>query len=112
MKEIKVFVHRRRAADVIEAIKATSAWAAHEHSQPQHHLAITAVQGTLEPMDDAERHYSVLLGLEVVNEFRLELHCDDDCVEELVDAIRTSARTGRPGAGWIYITDVTAADIQ
>ena len=67
MKEIKAFVHQHRAADVIEAIKATAAWTAHAGAAEQHHLSVTQVQGTLRPVDQAERHYSVDLGLEAVS---------------------------------------------
>ncbi|MBS0444197.1 MAG: P-II family nitrogen regulator, partial [Proteobacteria bacterium] len=35
MKEIKAFVHQHRAADVIEAIKATQAWTAHAGAAEQ-----------------------------------------------------------------------------
>ncbi len=106
MKEIKAYVHQHRAADVIEAIKATGAWSAHAGGPEQHHLAAFSVQGTLRPVDEAERHYSVELGLEVVREFRIELHCDDECVDELVNAIAAAGRTGQSCAGWIYVTDI------
>jgi nitrogen regulatory protein P-II 1 len=109
MKEIKAFVHQHRMADVIEAIKTTKAWTAHSGGVEPHHLAVTAVQGTLRPVDDAERHYSVELGLEVVREFKIELHCDEDCVDELVQAIVTSGRTGQHCAGWVYVVDISTA---
>lgn len=109
MKEIKAFVHQHRAADVIEAIKATQAWTAHAGSADQHHLSVSQVQGSLKPVDQAERHYAVELGLEVVREFRIELHCDDDCVDELVAAILAAGRTGQQVAGWICVSDVGAA---
>ena len=77
---------------------------------PHHyHLSATPSQGTLPPIDDAEQHFSVNLGLAVVNEVRLELHCDDDCVDEIVKAIRRSARTGQRTAGWVYVTTIDAA---
>ena len=106
MKEIKAYVHRFRAADVIEAIKATKAWSTDRGDGAPSHLAVAAVQGTLAPLDANERHYSVELGLEVVHEFRVELHCDDADVQELVDAIRTAGRTGRSGAGCVYVSDI------
>ena len=108
MKEVKAYVHRFRAADVIEAIKATKAWTMHRNVGEQPHLAVTAVQGTLAPLDAGERHYSVELGLEVVNEFRLELHCDDHLVDEVVDAIRSAGGTGRRGAGCVLVADIVA----
>jgi nitrogen regulatory protein P-II 1 len=109
MKQIKAYVHQHRAADVIEAIKATKAWGLLDGYPDRYHLAAADVQGTLPPIDDAEQHFSVNLGLRVVNEVRLELHCDDDCVDEIVRAIRASARTGQQSAGWVYVTSIDAA---
>lgn len=109
MKQIKAYVHSHRAADVIDAIKATKAWEILDGDPQRYHLSATAAQGTLPPIDDTEQHFSVNLGLAVVNEVRLELHCDDDCVDEIVKAIRRSARTGQRTAGWVYVTTIDAA---
>ena len=105
MKAIKAYVHQHRAAAVIEAIQATRAWA---RQAVGHHLSVTAAQGTLAATDPAERHYSLELGLAVVRESRIELHCDDDGVDELVAAITAAARTGQPCAGRIEVSDVLA----
>lgn len=109
MKQIKAYIHSHRAADVIEAIKSTKAWEILDGAPHHYHLSATPSQGTLPPIDDAEQHFSVNLGLAVVNEVRLELHCDDDCVDEIVKAIRRSARTGQRTAGWVYVTTIDAA---
>lgn len=61
------------------------------------------------PLDNDERHYSLDLGDEVVNEYKLELLCEDTDVDELVSAICTAARTGQPNAGWVTVTDITQA---
>ena len=39
MKEIKAYVHRSRVADVLEAVKATNAWAG------QHNLTAVGMAG-------------------------------------------------------------------
>ncbi len=39
----------------------------------------------------------------------LELDCHEAHVEELVDLIRTAARTGQSYAGWIYVGSIDAA---
>lgn len=109
MKQIKVHIHSHRAADVIEAIKATKAWEILDGDPLRYHLSASPAQGTLAPIGDAEQHFSLNLGLAVVNEVRLELHCDDDCVDEIVKAIRRSARTGQRMAGWVYVTTIDAA---
>jgi nitrogen regulatory protein P-II 1 len=109
MKSIKAYVHHHRAADVIEAIKGARAWTSQDGAEPLHHIAVTPVQGTLPALDDAERHYSIELGLEVVREFKLELHCADEHADELVAAIVATARTGQRCAGWVYVTDLDGA---
>jgi len=108
MKEIKAYVHRNRVADVIAAIKASAAWgkSAKAHG---HNLAVYMVKGSLFPLADGERHYSLDLGDEMVNEYKLELLCDATEVDELVETIRTTARTGQPHAGWITVTDLDRA---
>jgi len=106
MKEIKAYVHRNRVADVIAALKASPSWAAAGNGS-QHNLAVYVVKGSLVPMDNDERHYSLDLGDEVVDEYKLELLCEDTDVDELVGAIRAAARTGQPNAGWVTVTDIT-----
>ena len=107
MKEIKAYVHRNRIADVISALKASTAWSA--GGSGDHNLTVHMVKGSLVPLDDAERRYSVDLGDEVVNEYKLELHCSDEYVDELVEVIGRVARTGQPGSGWIYVLEIAKA---
>ena len=105
MKEIKAYVHQSRAADVIAALKASPAWG--EAAKVRgHNLAVYVVKGSLLPLDNNERHYSLDLGDEVVNEYKLELLCDDADVDELVQVICTAARTGQAQAGFVTVIDV------
>ncbi|MBT9455349.1 MAG: P-II family nitrogen regulator [Burkholderiaceae bacterium] len=107
MKEVKAYIHRNRIGDVISALKNTAAWSVAGNGA--HNLTVYMVKGSLVPLDDSERHYSVDLGEEVVNEYKLELHCADEHVDELVDAIRGAGRTGQPNSGWIYVADIASA---
>lgn len=107
MKEIKAYVHRSRVADVISELKASPAWNA--ASGGEHNLTVYVVNGLLLPIDDKERHFSVDLGDEVVNEYKLEVHCSGEHVDDLVAVIRTAARTGQVNSGWIYVADITAS---
>ena len=59
--------------------------------------------------DSTEQHYSMDLGDEVVNEYKLELLCDDNEVDEIVAALQAAARTGQAVAGWITVTDLVRA---
>lgn len=105
MKEIKAYLHSNRVAGVIAALKASTAWGT-ESAGRRHNLTLYVVKGSLAPLHEAERRYSIELGDEVVNEYKLELHCEDEQVDEFVTVIAGAGRTGQAGAGWIYVTNV------
>ena len=107
MKEIKAYVHSNRIGAVISALKESAAWSAAESGD--HNLTVYMVKGSLLPQGDSERHYSLDLGDEVINEYKLELHCLDAHVDELVERIRVAGRTGQENAGWIYVAAIDAA---
>ena len=108
MKEIKAYEHRERIADVIAAIKDSPAWSG-KGSARRHNLAVYVVKGSLVPLDDDERHYAMDLGDEVINEYKLELLCEDNEVDALVAALVTAARTGQTVAGWVTVADLSRA---
>lgn len=100
MKEIKAFIHRNRAADVIRALKGAG----------YNNLSVVDVKGMLAALDERERDYSIELGEETITEVKLELVCEDESrTAEAVRLIRDNARTGQPEAGWIYISEIQAA---
>ena len=107
MKEIKAYLHRNRIAEVISALKSSAAWSA--AGGAEHNLTLYMVKGSLLPLDESERHYSVDLGDEVINEYKLELHCSEGQVDDLVKIIASVGRTGQKNSGWIYVTDIVAA---
>ena len=108
MKEVKAYVHSSRVADVIAALKISPAWGG-QRAGRRHNLAVYVVKGSIMPLDSGEQHYSMDLGDEVVNEYKLELLCEDVEVDEIVAAIQASARTGQAVAGWITVTEVVQA---
>ncbi len=100
MKEIKAFIHRNRAADVIRALKGAGFTS----------LSLIDVKGMLAALDTREREYSIELGEETITELKLELVCEDENrAAEAVHLIQENARTGQPEAGWIYISEIQAA---
>ena len=107
MKEIKAYIHRNRVAEVISALKESVAWTT--VGNEEHNLTAYMFIGSLVPLDEGERRYSVELGDEVIDEYKLELHCSEDHVDELVKIIGASARSGRGRSGWIYVMDVVSA---
>lgn len=108
MKEIKAYVHAHRIGAVVAALKSSVAWAA-AADKGGANLAVYLVKGTLLPLGEWERQYSVELGDEVVNEYKLELLCESIHVDELVAVIRQHGRTGQATAGWVYVTEVDQA---
>jgi len=103
MKEIKAYVHRTRIADVITALKDCPCWREAQAAR-RHNLALYVVKGSLKPLDSEERHYSLDIGDAVINEYKLELICADNEVDEIIGALQAAGRTGQPVAGWITVT--------
>lgn len=100
MKEIKAFIHRNRAADVIRALKGAG----------YGNLSVVDVKGMLAALDEWERDYSIELGEETITEVKLEVVCEDENrTAEAVRLIQENAKTGQPEAGWIYISEIQAA---
>lgn len=108
MKEVKAYVHRSRVADVIAALKDCPAWGG-QLSGRRHNLSVYLVKGSIMPLDSGEQHYSMDLGDEVVNEYKLELLCEDSEVDMITETVRVAARTGQTVAGWITVTNVVSA---
>ena len=101
-------LHRSRIADVIAALKDSPTWGG-ERGGRRHNRAVYIVKGSLLPLDSGEQHYSLDLGDEVVNEYKLEVLCEDSEVEPLMAAITAAARTGQAIDGWITVINVVSA---
>lgn len=108
MKEIKAYVHRDRVGDVITALKNSTAWGG-ESGDARHALAAYLVRAVVASSFGPERHYSLDLGEEVINEYKLELICPDSEAEELVKVILASARSGDAHGGWVTISQLVSA---
>lgn len=108
MKEIKAYIHRDRVGDVITALKNSPAWGG-ENGDARHGLAAYLVRGVVASPFGPERHYSVDLGEEVINEYKLELICPDAEAEELVKVILASARPGDAHGGWVTVSELVSA---
>jgi nitrogen regulatory protein P-II 1 len=100
MNEIKAFIHRNRIADVVRALSAAGF----------RNLSVIDVKGMLKALDTHEQDYSIEIGGEVIIEMKLELVCRDEArTAEAVRVIQEHGQTGRPEAGWIYISQIQAA---
>lgn len=94
MKEIKAFIHRNRAADVLRALKAAGF----------ERLSFNYVQGSLMALDTEDRAFSVEFGEEVTAEVKIEFVCDDDRVREAIALLEAHGRTHQSVSGWVFVT--------
>lgn len=108
MKEVKAYVHRNRVSAVIAALKDAPVWGG-LRGGGRHNLAVYVVRGSMMPLDSGEQRYSVDLGDEVVDEYKLEMLCEEAEVDDIVATIQAAARTGQAVAGWITVTEVARA---
>jgi len=99
MKEIKAFIHRGRASDVVRALV----------NSGFRYVSLNEVKGTLEKLKSEGEEYSIEFGGKVTTEVKLEVMCLDEAVDDAVQLIRLHGRTGQAEAGWIYISDVLAS---
>lgn len=100
MKEIKAYIREDRMADVVRGLRARGA------------RAITAVR--VVPMgSDVEPEFVDISSARPVEHYtpmlKLELVCDDEQASVFAETIRDRARTGKPGDGVIFISDVEHA---
>jgi nitrogen regulatory protein P-II 1 len=108
MKEIKAYVPQDRVADVIAALKESKVWGG-ERGDASHNLAVYLVRGMVPSVNRQDRHYSVDLGDEVVNEYKIELICSELEVDELVQIIVTAAHVSSTDGGWITVAQLDRA---
>lgn len=104
MKEIKAFIHSRRAGDVLRALREAETSDVHINN-----LAVFPVQALLREPRVEETRYSLEFG-EVVGEVKLELLCPDSAVAPLVELIKRVAHTSGREEGWIVVTDTIASE--
>ena len=96
MKQIKAFVHRNRVGDIVHALDAAGFT----------RLSLFDVKGMLRALSAREQEYSVELGEKMINEVQMELFCEDNEAEAAIAIFSKVARTGKPEAGWIYVSEI------
>src|SRR3546814_2655270 len=99
MKQIKAFVHRNRAADLVHELEAAGF----------RRLSVFDVKGLLWALSAREQQYSVEFGDQVISEMQMELFCEDSEVDRAVELFSRKGRTGHPEAGWVYVGNVEQA---
>jgi len=99
MNEVKAFIHRSRAADVVRALVKADFTT----------LSLVDVKGTLEALGNRELEFSVEFGRKVVTEVKLELVCEESQTQTVVDLIRDHAKTDRETSGYVIVSEVARA---
>ena len=100
MKCVKAFVHHNRVSDLVHALEV----------EGFRRVSLSEVRGLLSAISPREQEYSVELGGPVISEVQLELYCDDGQVPRAIEIVRTVARTGHRGSGWVYVVPVEHAE--
>lgn len=95
MKEIKAFVHRGRAADIVHALI--------EKGFTQ--ISVVDVKGTLEALSPRETDYSIEFGASVITEVKIEVVCEGADVERVIEIFRLQGHSSR-ASGWVYVSDI------
>lgn len=95
MKEIKAFVHRRRAADIVHGLLDAGF----------NQLSLVDVKGTLEAVTPNETDFSVEFGSSIVTEVKVEVVCADTDVDRVIDIFRSRGHSSR-ASGWVYVSDI------
>ncbi len=96
MKEIKAFVRPEDVSEILTALKAAGAMRIHT----SHAHAVGS------GVDDTEYRVSSEEGTAYTEQSKIEVLCDDDSVDHLIDVLIGKAATGRHGDGILVVTEV------
>lgn len=99
MKQIKAYIHRHRASDLLHRLGAAGF----------DRISVFDVKGVLTALNRREQQYSVEFGEAIVNELQVEMFCADKDVDLAVELFRLHGHTGQTDAGWVYVLPVEAA---
>lgn len=98
MKMITALLHHIRVTDVVDAL----------NDAGYHNLMLHDVKGTLKPLGEFEKTYSMEARV-VISEVKLTLVCEDSDMESIVNIIRAKGRVGADISGWVYATTIDHA---
>lgn len=99
MKLVKAYLHQVRCADVVQALADAGF----------RNLALLDARGTLAPLIDSERDFSMDGAGLVIAEVQLDLVCDDTELDTVTSIIRTHGSIGTGISGWVYVSPIDQA---
>ncbi|MBK8677040.1 MAG: P-II family nitrogen regulator [Cellvibrionales bacterium] len=98
MKMITALLHHIRVTEVVDAL----------NDAGYHNLMLHDVKGTLKPLGEFEKTYSMEARV-VISEVKLTLVCEDSDMESIVNIIRAKGSIGSDISGWVYATTIDHA---
>ena len=96
MKQVKGFVDRHRAGDLMHALEEGGF----------HRISVFEAKGLHQPRMRGEIEYSVELGERVVTEAQITVFCEDEQVATVADIFKRLVRTTHRETGWLYVTPI------
>ena len=97
MKEVKAYIHRNRAADVVRALRKAGFG----------QVTLVDVKQVLKTQDASDQEYSTEFGARIITEVKLELVCETARLEEAIALIRENAKTGQTESGFICVSEIS-----
>jgi len=100
VKQIKAYIHRHRAADLLHRLGAGGF----------DRISVFDIKGLLTALNRREQQYSVEFGEPIVNELQNEMFCADGGVPPAGELFRLYGGPGQTDAGWVSALPVEAAN--
>lgn len=97
MNEIKAFIRKRKAEEVIDALEAEGFCC----------MTLIDVMGLGRMSDPEKAQLSISIAERFSDIVKLVVVCKDNDTEDVIDIIQNHARSGQPGDGIIYVTPVS-----
>lgn len=97
MNEIKAFIRKRKAEEVVDGLEAEGFCC----------MTMIDVMGLGRMSDPEKAQLSISIAERFSEIVKLVVVCDEEDTEKVIGIIRSHARSGQPGDGIIYVTPVT-----
>lgn len=97
MNEVKAFIRKRKAEQVIDGLEAQGFCC----------MTLIDVMGLGRMSDPEKSQLSVSIAERFTNIVKLVVVCSEKDTERVVEIIRNKGRSGQPGDGIIYVTPVS-----
>jgi nitrogen regulatory protein P-II 1 len=99
MKEIRAYIRKERAERVIQKLEEAGVTG----------MTILDASALAEWADSEAFSFSIQYVQKYSSVVKIELVCQKEKVDELVDVIAKNGHTGKSGDGWIFVSDIEKA---